>query len=421
MKGRFGLIGNPLTHSLSPRLHGFMHTIPYELFFDLTPDNALLDPSIAAINVTSPYKHRMYQQCDHVSEFARATQAVNLVLKQGQDWNGYNTDVEGMLLVLQHLELAQDIPVDILGNGSTSHSMLLACHQYGFKSVQVYARHPQQGELSFSQWQPHESFLISTLPAAAWTVSSPPIHVDAIHRQLGVMDVNYVPVHSPLIAAAKRMNIPWMNGLNLLVGQALQAMKYLPIVPRTALDYATLLHQLWKTIPVFLIGMPGSGKSTLGRAWTQTQQRPFIDLDDIITNQTGLPPHMIIQSEGEVKFRHEEKAALQSLSLLPGTIVATGGGTILDPENQAWMQAHGLVIYLQQPPREFIDPLRPLTATPMMYEQVFKQRQPIYQSLADITVHITTQHINEAISLLEEKYERYLSGFWSKFTSTRST
>ena len=122
--------------------------------------------------------------------------------------------------------------------------------------------------------------------------------------------------------------------------------------------------------PIFLVGMPGAGKSTIGRKLSQALNRPFLDLDDILEEKEGRPIREIFSTQGETYFRQAETSALREITgQVSGSIIATGGGAPCFHGNMDFMNQHGTTIYLKAPVNVLVDRLtghgreqRPLVA-----------------------------------------------------------
>lgn len=145
---------------------------------------------------------------------------------------------------------------------------------------------------------------------------------------------------------------------------------------------------------IYLVGMPGAGKTTVGRQLARRLHRQFIDVDHEIEVRAGVRIADIFEAEGEASFREQEARVIADLSNQSNLIVATGGGAVLRPENCAAIKKSGLVVYLRVAPRILFDRTRydanrPLlqVANPMMrIEELFTQRDPIYQDVADLVM-----------------------------------
>jgi shikimate kinase len=145
---------------------------------------------------------------------------------------------------------------------------------------------------------------------------------------------------------------------------------------------------------VFLVGMMGSGKTTLGRALAQRLQLEFVDTDKVLVERTGVPVATIFEIEGEQGFRRRETEVLAELARHAGQVIATGGGAVLAEENRRVMRAHGTVVYLRARleslwERTRHDSSRPLLATPdprATLAELLEQRDPLYREAAHVTV-----------------------------------
>ena len=145
---------------------------------------------------------------------------------------------------------------------------------------------------------------------------------------------------------------------------------------------------------IYLVGMPGAGKSTVGRALAKCLRLTFIDADKAITDKTGVTIATIFELEGEAGFRQRETALIAELSARSEILVATGGGAILREENRALLRASGVVIYLRAKiddlwARTQHDSKRPLLRAEnprAVLTSLLEIREPLYAALADLIV-----------------------------------
>lgn len=145
---------------------------------------------------------------------------------------------------------------------------------------------------------------------------------------------------------------------------------------------------------IFLIGPMGAGKTTIGRRLALALRRQFIDSDQEIEQRAGVSIPLIFEVEGEAGFRAREKAIIAELTRRPDIILATGGGTILDPDNRRCLAGRGFVVYLctsvdEQLRRTRGDTHRPLLQTPdprARLAQLFEQRDPLYRAVTDCVI-----------------------------------
>ena len=167
---------------------------------------------------------------------------------------------------------------------------------------------------------------------------------------------------------------------------------------------------------VFLIGMMGSGKTTLGRALAQRLELPFADTDRILVDRTGVPVTTIFEIEGEEGFRRRESAVLAELAEGEALVVATGGGAVLAPENRELMRTRGTVVYLRAPTTSGADAPgrpRPLLATPnprATLAALIQVRDPLYREAAHIVVDTGTQTASSLVTRVEAALRAHEGG-----------
>ena len=150
---------------------------------------------------------------------------------------------------------------------------------------------------------------------------------------------------------------------------------------------------------IFLVGMMGAGKTTLGKALARRLEAEFVDTDKILVERTGVPVATIFEIEGEEGFRRRETAVIAELARRDGCVVATGGGAVLSQENCTVMRAHGTVVYLRARidslwERTRHDSTRPLLATPdprATLTALLEQRDPLYRDAAHLVVDTGSQ------------------------------
>jgi shikimate kinase len=169
---------------------------------------------------------------------------------------------------------------------------------------------------------------------------------------------------------------------------------------------------------IFLVGMMGAGKTTVGRVIARRLGRRFIDSDEAIEARCGVKIPVIFEIEGEEGFRARERSVIDELSSLPGIVLATGGGVVLAEENRRRLAERGTVIYLRAQPADLSrrlrnDRNRPLlrTADPLKrLEELYAQRDPLYSEVADIVVDTGRQKVpvlaRQLLAQLEEPCRR---------------
>jgi shikimate dehydrogenase len=408
MKHKIGLVGMPIAHSLSPFIHQFLHDTPYELFETIDLPSVFLDPLVTGVNITAPLKEEAFKRASVLTEAARVTKSVNTLIRKQDQFYGYNTDAMALIDIFKTLTFPKDILIGIIGNGATHRSVRYALNECGFFNIKVFARHPQPGEFTFNQWDNEIKIVIQSTPMGMRGVPAMyPFPLTFIQDVHWVFDVVYAPRNTPLILAAKRYGIPFQSGLSMLVRQAIQGSKLLvrelKEIDLTSL-YQRVLHQ---QANIVIIGMPYAGKTTFAKFLAQRLHRPFIDIDAHIEQLVGCSTKDYIHRNGIDAFRKVEKDIIQSLSFTVNSVIATGGGAVLDEENMLALKANGIIGWLKSPPPKSFDASRPLSLDIDAYQSLFNTRRPLYQTWSDFQFERGKQPKN-TFQAWRNAYETYL-------------
>ncbi len=167
---------------------------------------------------------------------------------------------------------------------------------------------------------------------------------------------------------------------------------------------------------VFLVGLMGAGKTTVGRLLARRLKLRFLDSDHEIEQRCGVKVPVIFEIEGEAGFRSRESQAIAELTALEGIVLATGGGVVISSENRRLLAASGTVVYLCARPEDLYERVRhdrnrPLLATPdplARLRELYAERDPLYRALADLVVDTGRQGVQAlARDLLEKLEERW--------------
>jgi shikimate kinase len=164
---------------------------------------------------------------------------------------------------------------------------------------------------------------------------------------------------------------------------------------------------------LFLVGLMGAGKTTIGRLLAKHRELEFIDTDHEIIARCGVSIPTIFEIEGEEGFRRREMSVIDELTQRRGIVLATGGGAILRPENRAWLKSRGTVIYLRGQPQELYlrtrhDKNRPLLQTddPLQkLKDLYAARHPLYMETADIVLDTGRQSVHCLVRRLENSLD----------------
>ena len=395
---RYGCIGEHLQHSFSREIHTRLGLADYALC-ELRPDEVaafMVRHDFAGINVTIPYKQTVMPFLDEISEIARAIGAVNTVVNQNGRLFGDNTDFAGMDALLRHAGVdPAGKKALILGSGGTSHTAQAVLWARGAVRVETVSRSGRDGSLTYEQTYRDRcdtEILVNTTPVGMFPHGDmSPIELDRFPALCGVIDAVYNPLRTVLVQQARRRGIPAEGGLYMLVMQGVRA--YTQFTGRTVSDEEA--GRVFDSVRaarrnVVLIGMPGSGKSTVGRLLSARWNRPLIDTDERVEEAAGCCVSDLFAAEGETGFRVRETAAVFEAAAQTGVVIATGGGAILRPENVAALEQNGRIYFLDRPLsalRPTAD--RPLALTEEALARRMAEREPLYRRAAQVTVPVT--------------------------------
>ncbi len=401
----YGLLGKTLGHSLSPHIHSFFGDYPYELFCREPDelDDFFADDSIKAFNVTIPYKIEAYNRCDILSETAEKIKSVNTVVKKDGKLYGYNTDLFGFLYTVKRLGAdLKGKKVIILGSGGASRTVKAACDRENAAETVIISR---SGENNYNNISLHSNadILINTTPVGMFPENdSSPVDLCFFDNLQAVIDLIYNPIKTRLLLQAEAMGIPCSNGLSMLVAQGLKSSE---LFFGTKLD-ETLIDKAFNELSsqmknIVLIGMPGCGKTTVGKKLAALTGRSFRDTDDLIESASGKTIPDIFEEDGEEKFRIIESSAVSSCAKKLGIVIATGGGAILRKSNRISLKQNGVIVYLRRPVEELSQAGRPLSAGDGAVKKLYEQRNPIYEALADYIIDVGSSPEETANAVLK--------------------
>ena len=388
----YGCIGEHLPHSFSKEIHRQIGGYGYELK-ELTPEELpafMAARSFRGINVTIPYKQAVIPFLDWLDETARAIGAVNTVVSRNGKLYGYNTDLDGLTRLIRRIGLdLSGKKVLIPGTGGTSRTAAFAAEMLGAREIYRISRSGRDGSLTYQEALEHHTdaeIILNTTPCGMFPEpDAQPLTLEPFRRLEGVVDVIYNPLRSRLILDARSRGIPAEGGLYMLVAQAVRASEHFldKSYPNSLTDsiYERILRQKENIV---LIGMPGSGKSAVGRLLAERTGRPLADTDQLITQKAGKSIPDIFREDGEPAFRDLETGIIRELSAQGGQVISTGGGAVLRPENVTALRQNGRLFWLDRNPDALIPTDdRPLADTTEKMKQLYRTREPVYRAAAD--------------------------------------
>lgn len=391
---QYGCIGKKLTHSFSKEIHAKLADYTYELI-ELSEEEIapfFEKKAFAAINVTIPYKQTVIPYLDHISEVAQRIGAVNTIVnRDGKLW-GYNTDYYGMKALIEKtgMDLAGKKAL-ILGTGGTSKTARVLAEDLGAAQILTVSRRKTDAFITYEEaitLHADAQVIINTTPSGMYPdVESRPIDISTFHCLEGVIDAVYNPLCTNLVLDARQRGIRAEGGLYMLVMQAVVAVEHFldTVIDRQTAD--RVFSSIYASKEnIVLTGMPGSGKSTVGKLMN-LEGFTFTDTDAEIEKRCGCSIRQFIQENGEARFRALETEVIRALSSTSGRIISTGGGAILKEENVRSLRRNGKLYFLNADiSRLQATDDRPLSDTSEKLVRLYAERMPLYRSTADVTV-----------------------------------
>lgn len=387
----YGLIGNPLGHSFSPRIHQLLGDYHYELH-PLPPEElkSFLDRRLfRGVNVTIPYKQAVLPYLDEISPRARRIGSVNTILHRSNGTLlGDNTDYAGFTFLARQTGVSLGgKKVLLLGTGGTSRTVRAVCEDAGVRELVTVSR---SGPVDYHAVYRHQDaqVVINTTPVGMFPhTGASPLDLRRFPALEGVLDVIYNPLRTALLLQAEALGLKWGDGLSMLVAQAAEAARLFTGMAPSFSRVREISRQLTREYSnVVLIGMPGSGKTTVGREVAKLLSREFIDADQELERRTGQKIPDIMARQGQAAFRQMESQLLQELGQRTGLVLATGGGAILREENRAALRQNGRIYWLKRDLDRLAVKGRPLSAQPGALERMWRERAPLYRQCAQYSL-----------------------------------
>ena len=391
---QYGCIGKKLTHSFSKEIHAKLADYAYELI-ELNEDE--LAPffekkEFAAINVTIPYKQAVIPFLDCVSTIAERIGAVNTIVNKNGKLYGYNTDYYGMKALIERagIDLA-DKKVLVLGTGGTSKTARIVAADLGASQILTVSRQKTTEDITYEEavrMHVDTDVIINTTPSGMYPdCDSQPIDLSSFTQLSGVIDVVYNPLRTNLVSEAKQRGIKAEGGLYMLVMQAIVAVeRFLDTTIEKAVADQVFASIYATKENIVLIGMPGSGKSTVGKQ-LNIDGFVFIDTDAEIERRCGCSIKELIEQKGETYFRDLETEVIRDASSGNCRIISTGGGAILREENIRCLKRNGKIFFLNAAvSRLQATDDRPLSDTSEKLKKLYAERIGIYKETSDVMV-----------------------------------
>ena len=400
-----GLLGEKLGHSYSPQIHAELADYEYRLY-EKAPDvveDFVRHGDWHGLNVTIPYKKTVIPFCDELSETARAIGSVNTLLKRPDGTIfGDNTDAFGFETLLTQT-LKADISgwkALVLGTGGASVTVCAMLRKRGAQVIPI----SRSGKDNYTnlEWHRDAKLLVNTTPVGMYPKNGTSLVDLGIFPKLeAVLDVVYNPARTALLLQAEKRGIPCAGGLTMLVAQAKRSSEIFLGHALPDGEIARIAWQLARQMQnVILIGMPGSGKSTVGRLLAEKLGRPLLEADKELEKAAGMSIPVIFANEGEAGFRRRETRILSELGKQSGTVISTGGGCVTREENYPLLHQNGVIVWIRRDLNSLAREGRPLSLNADL-SAMYAVRAPLYEHFADFTVENDGNAEDTVNSILE--------------------
>jgi len=384
-----GLLGRKLSHSYSPQIHTFLGDYPYPLY-EKEPEELhsfFEERKFDALNVTIPYKKDVIGYCAELSDKAKCLGAVNTVVKRPDgSLIGHNTDYFGFLSMVKKSGLTvAGKKTLVLGSGGASVTVAAVLVELGADVVVI----SRTGENNYQNITRHTdaAVIVNATPVGMYpSVGTSPVDLDLFPNLEGVLDLIYNPARTQLLLDAEKRGLIAENGLWMLVAQAKESAEWFTglNIPDEKIGY--IYNRLRRQMEnIVLIGMPGSGKSTVGRLLAEQCGKEFVDADILIAESARKTIPEIFAESGESGFREIETEVLSRLGKCSGLVIATGGGCVTRDENFPLLHQNSRIVWLQRNLTDLPTDGRPLSQSGKL-EQMYVIRKPMYEHFADLIV-----------------------------------
>ena len=402
-----GLLGEKLSHSYSPQIHTYLGNYPYLLYEKEREEveGFVLRGDFDAINVTIPYKKTVVPFCTRLSPVARRLGSVNtLVREEDGSIFGHNTDYFGFSYMLDKSGVSPEgKKVLVLGSGGAAVTVVAVLRDRGAREVIVISR---SGENNYENISRHADaeMIVNTTPVGMYPhPGASPVRLSDFPACRAALDLIYNPEKTAFLLEAEALGIPSVNGLTMLVAQAKESAEYFGDAPLSdSIIDKTVSSLQAKQRNLVLVGMPGSGKSTLGKILAAKTGRRFVDADAEIEKAAGMSIPDIFAQEGEDGFRKRETAVLEKWGMEAGLVLATGGGCVTREENTPILRQNGAIFWIKRDIEALPREGRPLSKGADL-AAMYAKRRPLYEKIADITV----ENRGEAEAVAERMLVKY--------------
>ena len=408
----YGLIGESLSHSFSKYLHEKYLNTNYELV-SLSKEE-LKDffkrKDFKGINVTIPYKKEVIQYLDEVDYYVKRCGSCNTIINEKGKLKGYNTDYYGFkFLLLERNVVINYKNVAILGSGGTFDTIKEVIKDLKAKNIYCISRTKKENTYTYEELYNLEvDVLINTTPVGMYPNNNEVIvDINKFNKLEAVIDVIFNPLRSNLVLEGMKKKIPSYGGLDMLIAQGVKASE-LFLNKKYTLEQirSNFFDILVDKFNIVLIGMPMSGKTTIGKMLANAFNKDFIDIDKEIVTRENRSINEIFEVRGEAYFRELEAKLCEEYSKKNNLIISCGGGVIKNLESIRKLKQNGMIVFIDRKIEKMIfNQKRPLSRTKEEVEQLFLERYDLYLNNSDARVTNNGSKKKTVIHIVEAFYE----------------
>lgn len=403
---KHGLLGRSLSHSYSPEIHKELGDKSYKLY-EKEPEELedfIKNRKTGGFNVTIPYKKTVIEYADHLSNEVKEIGAANTLVKRKGEIYAYNTDIDGFLYMVSRSGLnLKGSKTIVLGSGGASLAVKAALKRLEPETVLTISR---TGKDNYENIYKHfdADYIINTTPVGMYpNCPASPLSLKEFKTLKGVFDLIYNPVKTELIIEAEELGIPAFSGLPMLVAQAVRSHELFTDTKVKKEEIERIIKEIRKKNEnIILIGMPGSGKSTVAETLSKLTKRPVIDTDKEIVDSSGKTIAEIFKTEGENGFRKREMECIKECGKKSGMIISLGGGAVTRQENYMPLHQNGKIYCLERDIEKLAVDNRPLSKDIKTLESLFLKRKECYNRFADKKINNNGHVIQAADAIIKD-------------------
>ena len=408
---KYGLIGKDVRNSFSKSIHEQLG-YDYELISlkEEELDNFFEKKDFKGINVTIPYKQSVLKYLDYVSPSVEKIGVCNCIVNEDGLLKGYNTDYDGVMYLIKKNNFDfENKNVLILGSGGTCKTVSCVLEDLNVKNIYVASRSPKENQYSYQDiYKLDVDFIVNTTPNGMIGYSDDLLaDLSKFNKLEGVIDVIYNPLRTSLLNEANKLDIQNSNGLDMLIYQAIRASELFTSSKISDEVISKIKSKiLLDKLNIVLIGLPGVGKTTLGKLVAEQFNKEFVDMDSLIVNKENMSIKEIFDKYGEAYFRNLESNLCKELESKNNLVISTGGGVILNKENVKSLAKNGLIIFLDKDLDLFtLSDERPLTKNKEELKKIRDLRYNLYLSSCDVLINLNNNLDKNKERIMEVIYE----------------